>query len=73
MTKTEEMRAGTRIREKLGRQFDIPPAWPLRIDWATMEYYDPLERYLTQLRKRRATALFAAIHSVIEAERRGWK
>jgi hypothetical protein len=67
----EKQKRWTRMRAKLREQFDMPPDWPIRIDWETMEYYSPLDRYLEQLRKRRTDALFKTLHSVIEAERRG--
>jgi hypothetical protein len=73
MTNEEKVRRGTRVRMKLREQFDMPPDWPLKLDPVTMEYYDPIERYLNQLHKNWGERLFAALHSVIDAERRGWQ
>ena len=78
MTEAEKIEAGTRVRQRMREKFGVSSAWPLFVyDAKTGEWYYPLYRYLDTyerlVRKNRGERLFAALQSVIEAERRDWK
>ena len=77
MTEADKIEAGTRVRQRMREKSRVLNAWPRMVyDYETKEFYDPVQRYLDKyvelVRKHRGERLFAALHSVIEAERRDW-
>jgi hypothetical protein len=78
MSREAHVRAANRMRERFGEEVALYSAWPMFVyDREAQEWYYPLARYLDRyeqlVRQQRGERLFAALHSVIEAERRDWK